>query len=163
MFVNNLKKYIQLYYYTFIGEHNTKYLFVKLILIYLNQNFLTSIDIMPARRRLYRDKCLIFFFFYFHSAGWIEFNSDNTLPPKIQCIHILQLHYLKAFRIFRAELNFGGILIVPFSTSLAWTCVGCLWVYRIWLCTGGCLTLNRSKNDRHQRNNRWQRRKIKIH
>jgi len=75
----------------------------------------------------------------------------------IQCIHILQLHYLKAFRIFRGETNFGGMLIVTFPVSLYYeyvsdTC-GCT-DFIIHRCASGNLMLNRSKNDCHQHSNK---------
>jgi len=70
---------------------------------------------------------------------------------------------IKEFQILREEMNFCGIIIVTFSTILTkHVSDGC--GLRISLCTvclGGCLTLNRSKNDRHQRNNGRLRRKNK--
>lgn len=70
---------------------------------------------------------------------------------------------IKEFQILREEMNFCGILIVTFFTILTKHVLDCcgLRISLCIVCLGGCLTLNRSKNDPQQRNNERLRRKNK--
>lgn len=101
-------------------------------------------------------------FFSFSRVDWIQFWKYVAFENTMYSYFTIAFP-IKEFQILREEMNFCGMLIVTLSTILAkHVSDGC--GLRISLCTvclGGCLTLNRSKNDRHQRNNGRLRRKNK--
>lgn len=169
LFVNNFKKYIQLPYYTFIREHSTKFLFVKLFLIYLNQNFLTSsIDTTPTPTYIHRQMShllhLLIFLFSFCRVDWIQFWQYAASTNTMYSYFTIALPKSVSNFSWRNEFwwNANSYILRQLSIDMCRMPVG-VTDFIMHRCTVGCLTLNRSKNDRHQRNNRWRRRKIKIH